>query len=160
MASTVSKTTFTSKITETISINKHHQQLETTLSIPNVTDYSHRIMSVATGTSSIILLGPSDNAGTFDKEKFKYLRITNLDDTNFITLKLSRGADAQCYFVKVKPGESYVLMCPEIAAAVEEGASPALGNIGKISAKPDTASVYVEYLVVTKGGTATGEGGE
>ena len=78
MASTVSKTTFVSKITETISINKHHQQLETTLSIPNITDYSHRIMSVSTGTSSIIFLGVSDNAGTLDKERFKYLRITNL----------------------------------------------------------------------------------
>ena len=78
MATTVSKTTFTSKITESITLNNHPKKLETTLTISDVTDYSHRIMSVSTGTSSIILLGASDNAGTLDRERFKYLRITKV----------------------------------------------------------------------------------
>tara|TARA_R100001510_G_C7584484_1_gene156292 strand:+ start:49 stop:495 length:447 start_codon:yes stop_codon:yes gene_type:complete len=147
MASTVSKTTFTSKITETISINKHHQQLETTLSIPNVTDYSHRIMSVATGTSSIILLGPSDNAGTFDKEKFKYLRITNLDDTNNIRLSfvLSSG---DTYEVVINPKTSHILTA-KAADITTGGAAVSLEDIAQIKGTATSAACDVEIFTVS-----------
>ena len=57
MATTVKKTKFTSKIIESITINEQPQQVITTLDIINVTDYSHRIMSVSTGTSSIVTFG-------------------------------------------------------------------------------------------------------
>lgn len=147
MASTVSKTTFTSKITETISINKHHQQVETTLSIPNVTDYSHRIMSVATGTSSIILLGVSDNAGTFDKERFKYLRITNLDDTNNIRLSfiLSSG---DTYEVVINPKTSHILTA-KAADITTGGAAVSLEDIAQIKGTATSAACDVEIFTVS-----------
>ena len=147
MATTVSKTTFTSKITETISINKHHQEIETTLSIADVTDYSHRVMSVSTGTSSIILLGASDNAGTLDKERFKYLRITNLDDTNNVRLSfvLSSG---DTYEVVINPKTSHVLTA-KAADITTSNAAVSLEDIVQIKGTATTAACDMEILTVS-----------
>ena len=60
MATTVSKTTFTSRIVESITINGQQQQVHTLLSIPEVTDYSHRIMSVATSATNLLTLAAAD----------------------------------------------------------------------------------------------------
>ena len=106
MASTVSKTTFTSKIIESITINGQQQQVFTVLSIPEVTDYSHRIMSVSTGTSSIMTLGASDAAGRIDKTRFKYLRITNLDDSNNVRLTIQLTTASDTYEVVLGPKTS------------------------------------------------------
>ena len=147
MASTVSKTTFVSKITETISINKHHQQLETTLSIPNITDYSHRIMSVSTGTSSIIFLGVSDNAGTLDKERFKYLRITNLDDTNNVRLSfiLTSG---DTYEVVINPKTSHILTA-KAADITTGGASVSLEDISQVKGTATNSACDIEIFTVS-----------
>lgn len=147
MASTVSKTTFVSKITETISINKHHQQLETTLSIPNITDYSHRIMSVSTGTSSIIFLGVSDNAGTLDKERFKYLRITNLDDTNNVRLSfiLTSG---DTYEVVINPKTSHILTA-KAADITTGGASVSLEDISQVKGTATDSACDIEIFTVS-----------
>ena len=147
MATTVSKTTFTSKIIETITINKHHQQLETNLSIPNVTDYSHRIMSVSTGTSSVILLGASDNSGTLDKSRFKYLRITNLDDTNNIRLSFVL-ASGDTYEVVINPKTSHILTA-KAADITTGGASVSLEDIAQIKGTATDAACDVEVFTVS-----------
>lgn len=147
MATTVSNTTFTSKITETVSINKHHQQIETTLSIPNVTDYSHRIMSVSTGTSSIISLGASDSAGTIDKERFKYLRITNLDDANNVRLTFVL-ASGDTYEVVINPKTSHILTA-KAADITTGGAAVSLEDISQIKGTATTAACDVEVLTVS-----------
>ena len=147
MATTVSKTTFTSKITESITLNNHPKKLETTLTISDVTDYSHRIMSVATGTSSIILLGVSDNAGTLDKERFKYLRITNLDDTNNVRLSFVL-ASGDTYEVVINPKTSHVLTA-KAADITTGGAAVSLEDIAQIKGTATTAACDIEIFTVS-----------
>ena len=146
MATTVSKTTFISKITETISINKHHQQVETTLSIPNVTDYSHRIMSVSTGTSSIVILGAADAAGTVDKTRFKYLRITNLDDANNVRLSFVL-ASGDTYEAVISPKASHILTTKS-GDITTGGAEVSLEDVAQIKGTATTAACDVELLTV------------
>ena len=146
MATTVSKTTFTSKITETISVNNHHQQIETTLSISDVTDYSHRVMSVATGTSSIIILAAADAAGTVDKARFKYLRITNLDDTNNVRLSFLL-ASGDTYEVVLSPKTSHMLTTK--SADITTGAAAvSLEDVAQIKGTATGAACDIELLTI------------
>lgn len=146
MATTVSKTTFTSKITETVSVNKHHQQIETTLSISDVTDYSHRIMSVSTGTSSIVILGAADAAGTVDKARFKYLRITNLDDANSVRLSFVL-ASGDTYEAVISPKASHILTTKS-GDITTSGAAVSLEDVAQIKGTATTAACDVELLTV------------
>lgn len=146
MATTVSKTTFTTKITETITLNKHHQQLETTLSISDVSDYVHRIMSVSTGTSSIISLGSADNAGAIDKERFKYMRITNLDDTNNVRLSIVLSSN-DTYEVVISPNCSHILTS-KAADITTGGASVSLEDIAQIKGTATDSACDVELFAV------------
>lgn len=146
MATTVSKTTFTSKITETVSVNKHHQQIETTLSISDVTDYSHRIMSVSTSTSSIVILGAADAAGTVDKARFKYLRITNLDDANNVRLSFVL-ASGDTYEAVISPKASHILTTKS-GDITTGGGAVSLEDVAQIKGTATTAACDVELLTV------------
>ena len=148
MATTVSKTTFTSKITESILINGQQQQVYTLLTIIDVTDYSHRIMSVATGTSSIITLGASDAAGRIDKNRFKYLRITNLDDTNNVRLTIKLTTAQDTYEVVLSPKTSHMLTS-KAGDITTGGAAVSLEDITEIKGTATDSACDVEIFTVS-----------
>lgn len=87
--------------------------------------------------------GSAVAAGTFVGANVKYLRITNKDDTNFISLKIEDGGSDHVFF-KLEAGKSFMLHNDDI-----EAASPfsAWANIGTISAIADTAAVDIEYFI-------------
>lgn len=148
MATTVTKTTFTSKIVESITINNQQQQVYTVLSIPNVTDYGHRIMSVSTGTSSIITLGASDAAGRIDKTRFKYLRITNLDDTNNVRLSIQLTTAQDTYEVVLGPKTSHMLTSKS-GDITTGGAAASLEDITEIRGTATDSACDVEIFTVS-----------
>lgn len=148
MATTVTKTTFTSKIVESIMINNQQQQVYTVLSIPNVTDYGHRIMSVSTGTSSIITLGASDAAGRIDKTRFKYLRITNLDDTNNVRLSIQLTTAQDTYEVVLGPKTSHMLTSKS-GDITTGGAAASLEDITEIRGTATDSACDVEIFTVS-----------
>lgn len=148
MASTISKTTFTSKIVESISINGQLQQAHVTLSIPEVTDYSHRIMSVSTGTSSIMTLGASDAAGRIQGSKFKYMRITNMDDTNDVRLTFELTSNTDTYEVVLSPKASH-LLTNKSADTTTGGAAVSMEDIVAVKGTATTAACDVEIFTVS-----------
>lgn len=148
MASTVSKTTFTSKIVESININGQLQQAYVTFSVPEVTDYSHRIMSVSTGTSSIMTLGASDAAGRIQNTKFKYMRITNLDDTNNIRLTFELTSNTDTYEVVLVPKASHILTS-KAADITTGGAAVSLEDIVVVKGTATDAACDVEIFTVS-----------
>lgn len=148
MASTVSKTTFTSKIVESININGQLQQAYVTFSVPEVTDYSHRIMSVSTGTSSIMSLGASDAAGRIQNTKFKYMRITNLDDTNNVRLTFELTSNTDTYEVVLVPKASHILTS-KAADITTGGAAVSLEDIVIVKGTAIDAACDVEIFTVS-----------
>ncbi len=148
MATTVKKTKFTSKIIESITINEQPQQVITTLDIINVTDYSHRIMSVSTGTSSIVTFGASDAAGRIDSSRFKYLRVTNLDDTNNVRLTVQLTTAQDTYEVVLSPKTSHILTSKS-GDITTGGAEVSLEDITTIKGTATTAACDVEIFTVS-----------
>jgi hypothetical protein len=108
-----------------------------------------RIMSVAFGEGAMTTIfgfSTVDAQGQGVKNNYAYFRITNLDDTNFIKLQIST---TDTFWVKLKPGESFMLMDNEIDAIDSSTTFSAFQDIVSISADADTAACDIEYTVVT-----------
>ena len=146
MATTIAKTKFTCKIVESITINEQPQQVTTTLNIPNVTDYSHRIMSVATASTVLLTLATADAGGAVDKARIQYVRFTNLDDTNDIRLTFTLASD-HTYEVVLGPSKTHMLTNKQ--GDVTTGGAVTLEDIASVKGIAATAACDLEVFTVS-----------
>jgi hypothetical protein len=118
-----------------------------------VDDIFHRIYGVLhTAESELLAFGSADAGGTFSDSDVDYLRITNLDSTNFVTLRIldSTGGvgNEKEYFVKIEAGDSFILNNSVMDGNVTGGGLASFDPIDSIHAKADTATVNVEILAL------------
>ena len=108
-------------------------------------------MSIPVGSegafTDIINFGAADAAGIADITNYKYFRIKNLDDTNFLTLRVKGTADS--FFIKIKAGETFLLMDNEIDAVASSTTFGAFTDISQIAANADTDVIDIEFVCVT-----------
>ena len=146
MASTVDSSTLTVRISEEIQLNGKKLGNSNIHKITGINETSERIVTAATDGTTIIGLGAASAAGTFVRGNVKYVRITNLDDTNFVRLAIiTDGTDVH---VKVPALDTFILSTG-LAGAVADAASITFDNITSIKAYADTAAVDVELFVAT-----------
>lgn len=150
MATTITAADLTVTITETISLNgvQYGNSINKTFSTQGQVD--QRIMNIAVGEegfmTDIFSFSTDDGQGIGVKNDYAYFRITNLDDTNFITLQITSG---DTYWIKLKAGESFMLMDNEMDAIASSTTFGAFADITKVSANADTATCDIEYTVIT-----------
>ena len=147
MASTVSAATMTVKITEDIVLNGVNQGGTNTLSIGSINEVHKFIKTVDTGGfRTLVLFDNTVAAGTLDADLVKYVRVTNLDDTNYIDIRV-KATDSFTY--RLTAGASLVLGGGTDTAleGVASGDAPASGvDIAEIKGQANTASVDVEVF--------------
>jgi hypothetical protein len=146
MASTVTAANLTVTIVESYTLNgvAYGNTVEKTFTSKGQVD--QRIMNVATTEKTLFNWGAADDAGTGVAADYAYFRVTNLDDTNFITLRVYNGADS--FWYKLAAGESMMLMNNEMDA-ITGTTFGALADITLVAAKADTAACDVEFIAVT-----------
>ena len=146
MASTVTAANLTVTIVESYTLNgvAYGNTVEKTFTSKGKVD--QRIMNVATTEKTLFNWGAADDAGTGVAADYAYFRVTNLDDTNFITLRVYNGADS--FWYKLAAGESMMLMNNEMDA-VTGTSFGALADITLVAAQADTAACDVEFIAVT-----------
>jgi hypothetical protein len=146
MASTVTAANLTVTIVESYTLNgvAYGNTVEKTFTSKGQVD--QRIMNVATTEKTLFNWGAADDAGTGVAADYAYFRVTNLDDTNFVTLRLYNGADS--FWYKLAAGESMMLMNNEMDA-VTGTSFGALADITLVAAQADTAACDVEFIAVT-----------
>jgi len=88
--------------------------------------------------------GATADGGTVADADLDYLRITNLDATNFVTIRVL-GASKE-YAVKIEAGDSFVLNNSVLDANATGSATLTLSNIDSIKAYADTAACKLEIL--------------
>lgn len=112
-----------------------------------VDDIFHRIYGVLhTAESELLNFATADAGGVFSDGDLDYLRITNLDSTNFITVRIL-GSSKE-YFVKIEAGDSLILNNSIMDANATGSQSFSSGNIDSIKAQADSATVNVEILAL------------
>ena len=146
MASTVTAANLTVTIVESYTLNgvAYGNTVEKTFTSKGQVD--QRIMNVATTEKDLFNWGATDAAGRGVVADYAYFRITNLDDTNFITLRVYNGADS--FWYKLAAGESMMLMNNEMDA-ITGTTFGAFADITSVLAKADTAACDVEFIAVT-----------
>ena len=148
MASTVTAATATITISESLTLNGKSYGNSISKTFASQGEVIQRIMSVSTSFPDILYTSTVDGRGQVVAADWCYFRITNLDDTNFITLELYISA-TMSYFQKIEAGESFFLMSPDMGVDIA-GAVPALADVTRIKADADTAACDVEFLMITE----------
>ena len=154
MASTISASTLTVTIRESIKLKgKEHGGL-TTLSISNINEISSRIVTITTTEATIATFGIAASQGTYIAANVRYIRFTNKDDTNFIMLTF-KDEDNTEFRVKVDAGQSFIYNGDNAGGLVDTmksngtALSSGLADLYDITADADTASCDLEMFIAS-----------
>ena len=153
MATTITNATMSVTITESISLNGSNQGGTNTFSVADIDEVSKRIVTCpASNTTTIATFASAVNssAGAIDVEDCRYIRVTNLDDTNPITLA-GVGA-ATLYQVSIERGYSHVICTPDVCMLAEADTSPSFGtkaDISSLQVNPGGNTVDVEIFIAS-----------
>ena len=114
-----------------------------------VNEVSHRIMDVGTAYVDVVKFDSAASAGTFKDDSVQYLRITNIDGSADITLRISQ-ADSE-YFVKLESEDHFILgnnmMDGHEDGDTAMGTTESLANIDNIAAKSSSGTIQIEVFV-------------
>tara|TARA_R100000322_G_C5346648_1_gene167152 strand:+ start:10 stop:477 length:468 start_codon:yes stop_codon:yes gene_type:complete len=148
--------TLTTTVTETLTLNGQKYNSTQTKSIASITQCLTTVIT-CNDTESVLLTFADDatGIGTFDRHSVSYLRISNLDATDYITLAFKDGT-ASVYAVRVDAGSSFVVPIsntsnetPLMFATNDNANVSTMVEIDTITADASSGTVDVEvYLAL------------
>ena len=110
--------TLTTRVTESIVLNGQSFASSHTKTISDITQVIKSIMEIPTSEMNLLTFASAATGmSTLDQDDVEYVRITNLDSTNFITIGIetTAGADSVAAF-RLDAGRSFIL-CTSNASA-------------------------------------------
>ena len=153
-------------IREELTLNGYDQGATNTLTISGINELSKRIVTATTTEAGLLgflsalsNVGVTANkvgylAGILDDGDVRYIRITNLDGSNHITLTF-RDEDNTEYRMKVDAGHSFIYPGDNSGGLVDtmkaagSALSSGLADLVDITVDADTASCDVEVYVAS-----------
>tara|TARA_R100000808_G_scaffold8593_2_gene24322 strand:+ start:13818 stop:14282 length:465 start_codon:yes stop_codon:yes gene_type:complete len=109
MATSLSNATLTVTLEEDITLNGSRQGSKNVLRISDINEVYKRIVNVTTSEIALYTTDDSVVGGSqFDDDNVKYARITNLDNANYIVVRV-KNADNDEFAYKLNAGESFLL---------------------------------------------------
>ena len=150
MASTVTSATLTVSLTESITLNGVRRGSSAVTSISGIGEVSNRIMSITNSTNGteIIAISTAAGVGTYDKTAVKYLRISNLDDTNFVVIQFT-DSSSHHWELKLEAGKSIILGDTSSIDDQADIDNFSASAIAKIIGKADTAACDIEIYIAS-----------
>ena len=155
MTTTLTAATLTVTLKESIELNGVEQGSTNTKTIASINEVSKRIVTVTTSEVEIIAMGTALSTGTFIEGDVRYIRFTNLDDTNFVTLTFKNENDDE-FAVKVDAGYSFIYPADNSGGVVDTmdaidgtGLTLSLGDLVNVTADADTGSCDMEIFVAS-----------
>ena len=153
-------------IREELTLNGYDQGAKNTLTISDINEISKRIVTATTTEAGLLgflsalsNVGVTANkvgylAGILDDGDVRYMRITNLDASNHITLTF-RDEDNTEYRMKVDAGHSFIYPGDNSGGLVDtmkaagSALASGLSDLVDITVDADTASCDVEVYVAS-----------
>ena len=149
MATTLTAATLTVTVTESISLNGRDQGATNSFTVASINEVYKHIATATTTATTFLKFGTAASAGTLIREDVSYLRLTNLDDTNFVTVGLSDDSADTAYF-KLEKGQSIIIggtdEGPQVDIHATAGAFAAWASVDSLILDADTASCDVEIF--------------
>ena len=146
------------KIQEDILLDNHDYGSKRILEISSINEISKRIVNITT-TEAVIATFSANiaSAGHYTAANVRYMRFTNKDDTNFITLTF-RNQDNDEVAIKLDAGQSFIWngdnsngMTAVFNATEDADAASdtAFGSLTNIQADANTASCDLEMFIAS-----------
>jgi len=153
MTTTLTAATLTVTVTEAVSLNGYDQGSKNTLTIASINEVNKRIVTVPASEIEVVALSTANASGTFIEGDVRYMRFTNLDDTNHLTLTFKNENDDE-FAVKLDKGQSFIYNADLSGGAVDTmdgidgtGLTLSLGDLVNVTALADTAACDLEIFV-------------
>ena len=154
MTSTLTAATMTVTLTESIELNGTDQGATNTLSIGSIAEVSKRIVNIPTSEVEVVAMSTAVASGTFIESTVMYIRLTNKDDTNHITLTF-KDEDATEVALLLDKGQSFIYngdLAGGVVNTMHAGGSAltvSLNDLVNITALADTAACDLEIFVAS-----------
>jgi hypothetical protein len=151
MASTITAGTLKVILTEQVILNGRDQGSKNTLSISSINEVSKRIITTnGTSATAIASFAGSPAGGFYVDSSVRYVRVTNLDDTNFAILRFTGDASTD-FSVRLDPGASHILTSTSTTGFVDYAdiSGVTLEDLSGFTATADTAAVDLEVFVAS-----------
>ena len=144
--------------TEDITLNGQQFGGTTVKSFSGINEISKRILTITTAECVIGTFSSAvASAGHYTAADVRYIRFTNLDGTNFVTLTF-RNQDNDEVAIKVDAGQTFVLngdnangMTAVLNATQDADAASStnFGSLTNIQADADTGSCNLEVIIAS-----------
>ena len=154
MARSFSTATLTVKIQEGIVLGGQNMGSLNSFSVTGIKNVVKRLMTITTTEVGILTFSSTEGQGQYIAANVRYLRITNLDDTNHITLTF-KDEDNTEFRVKVDKGQSFIYNADISGGLVDtmkaNGSALASGmaDLYNVTADADTADCDIEIYIAT-----------
>ena len=157
MARSFSTATLTVKIQEGIVLGGQDMGSMNSFSVTGIKNVVKRLMTATTDLMTIMTFHASaEGAGQYIEGNVRYIRITNLDDTNHICL-IFVNEHSDEFAVKVDKGQSFIFNADMSGGVVDvfdaNGAGSAttgsIADLTTIKVQSDTASCDIETYIAT-----------
>ena len=111
MASTITPTTLSVTVSETITLNGTTFDTINTQEIQNVGNYVNNVFNIQTGTQEILKFsrtGVAPRDGEYDVDLVMYIRLTNADDTTDVKIVMGYSTSAD-QNITLEAGGTFVM---------------------------------------------------
>lgn len=153
MGTSITASNMTIKIVEDVTFNGVQQGTTNTVSFTDIAEFSRRIVTVPTSEVSLATFGAAVGIDAFINTNIRYIRITNLDDTNYVTLNFE-GAGSTDYSVRLdKNMGTYVIMATHASLGVDDHCDingVSLEALQTIKAIANSGSCDLELVIASK----------
>ena len=158
MATTIKNATLKVTVKEEITLNGNRQDSENVKRISDINEISKRIVTITTTEAVIATFSAAvASAGHYVAANVRYVRFTNLDDDNFITLTF-RNQDNDEVAIKLDAGQSFMFngdndngMTSVFNATQDADAASdtAFGSLTNIQADANSDSCDLEMFIAS-----------
>ena len=164
MASTISSATLTVTLTESVTLNGSNQGSTNTVTISSINEIYKRIVTCLANVDTTVAHFNTqvdvEDSG-IDTQDTKYIRVTNLDDTNSVNLNLQvdttesgsgDGDPNETATILLAAGESFIMGTPHDSIAVydtDASVQTTLHDLESILIDPGSNAVDVEVFVAS-----------
>ena len=152
---TFAASTLTVTLKESLTLDGRDYGGNQSYSFSSIGNVTRRIETVTTTEATIITFSTSMGPGQYIPGQVKYLRFSNLDDTNHIVLTFANENDDEAA-IKLDAGQSFVIngdnsggMVDVLDAIDGTGLTYSLGDLKSVTADADTASCDMEIFIAS-----------
>lgn len=149
MATTISNAPLTVTITESVNLNGSEQGATNTITITGIDEISKRIVEVPISEKTLVSFhATAISTGTYLEGDVRYIRLTNKDDTNYITLNIEGDASTD-FSVRLDPYASFLITSSSATGVVDYAdiSGATLEDLTAIKATANSAACDLELFV-------------